>query len=301
MANGYKKIIRNKNLRLSIMKLLRFVPDSIMLKIEFWIKLHKRLDLEAPQTFNEKLQWLKLHDRRDVHTTMVDKIAVKEYLRPIIGAQYIIKTLGVWESFDAIDFNSLPQRFVLKCNHDSGSVVVCRDKDALDMAKARSVLTGRLNHNAYYFGREWPYKNVKPKIFAEEYIEDAVYECLPVYKILCFNGEPKIIQTIQNDKQPNESVDYFDCEWNRLNIRQDYPNSIVPFAKPGKLEDMLKMARLLSREESFIRVDFYVVNNQIYFSEFTFFTDSGFGEFYPEEWDRTLGKWLVLPGEAKTH
>lgn len=295
MANGYKKILKNKNLRLMILRLLRFVPDKAMLKLEYRIKLHKKLDLKNPKTFNEKLQWLKLYNRKPIHTTMVDKIAVKDYVSAAIGEEYVVKTLGVWDRFEDIDFDNLPDKFVLKCNHDSGSVVLCRDKATFDKEQARDVLTRGLGNNAYYYGREWPYKNVKPRIFAETFMQDAEYDFLPVYKIFCFNGQPKIIQTIQNDKQPNETVDYFDTDWKQLDIRQDFPNSACPVDRPEKLGEMLELAERLSAEESFLRVDFYVVNGRIFFSEFTFFTDSGFGQFYPEKWDSILGEWLTLP------
>ncbi|MBR2309194.1 MAG: glycosyl transferase [Oscillospiraceae bacterium] len=295
MANGYKKILRNKNLRLTILRLLRFVPDRAMLKLEYRIKLHKKLDLENPRTFNEKLQWLKLYNRKPIHTTMVDKVAVKEYVSAAIGEEYVVKTLGVWDRFADINFDSLPDRFVLKCNHDSGSVVLCRDKKTFDKAAAEKLLSRSLGHNAYYFGREWPYKDVKPRILAEEYLQDGEYAFLPVYKVFCFRGEPKIIQTIQNDKQPNETVDYFDTDWNQLDIRQDFPNSVCPVAKPEKLVQMLELAGKLSGDEPYLRIDFYVVNGALYFSEINFFTDAGFGQFYPESWDETLGRWLELP------
>jgi hypothetical protein len=297
MANGYKKVFRSKNFRLKLLKFLRFVPDSLMLKIEYKIKFKKSLNLRNPKTFNEKLQWLKLHNRKDVFTTMVDKYAVKDYVSNIIGEDFVIKTLGVWDRFEDINFDSLPDQFVLKCNHDSGSVIVCRDKTVFDKQKAKAVLSEGLKRNGYYAGREWPYKNVKPCILAEEFIEDGDNVCLPVYKIFCFNGEARIIQTIQNDKQPNESVDYFDRSWNLLELKQDYPNSITPFSKPEKLDEMLSLAEKLSNNESFLRVDFYIANEKLYFSEFTFFTDSGFGEFYPSNWDEIMGEWLVLPNK----
>lgn len=298
MANGYKKILKSKNLRLTILQLLRFVPDKAMLRLEYWLKMHKHMDLKDPKTFNEKLQWLKLHNRKPIYTTMVDKIGAKPYVADRIGESYVIPTLGVWERFEDIDFDSLPDRFVLKCNHDSGSVVLCRDKATFDKEHARDVLTRGLGNNAYYFGREWPYKNVKPRIFAEAFMQDVEYDFLPVYKIFCFNGQPKIIQTIQNDKQPDETVDYFDTQWNRLDIRQDFPNSEVPVAKPEKLPEMLELAGKLSADEPFLRIDFYVVNGKLYFSEFTFFTDSGFGQFYPESWDTVLGQWITLKRET---
>ena len=295
MSNAYKKIFKSRSMRLKILKFLRFIPDKAMLKLEYRIKVRKPLNLNDPQTLNEKLQWLKLYNRKNIQTTMVDKIAVKDFVREKIGEKYVIPTYGAWERFDDIDFNALPEQFVLKCNHDSGSIVICKDKSELDLENAREVLTNGLTNNAYYYGREWPYLNVKPRIFAEQFIEDKEYEYLPVYKILCFNGEPKIIQTIQNDKQPDETVDYFDTDWNLLEFTQEYPNSAQPFTKPEKLDEMLALARKLSQEESFLRVDFYTVNGRVYFSEFTFFTDSGFGQFYPESWDTVLGQWLTLP------
>lgn len=294
MANGYKKILKSKKFRLAILRFLRFIPDEQMLRLEYFIKLRKHLDLRNPRTFNEKLQWLKLHNRKPIYTTMVDKIAAKPYVAERIGEQYIIPTLGVWDSFEDIDFDSLPDRFVLKCNHDSGSVVLCRDKATFDKESAREFLTRRLGHNAYYFGREWPYKNVKPQIFAEAFVQDAGKAFLPVYKVLCFDGQPKIIQTIQNDKQPDQTVDYFDLSWKPMEIRQDFPNSATLLPKPERLEEMLQLAGKLSAGEPFLRIDFYVANGALYFSEINFFTDAGFGEFYPASWDETLGAWLDL-------
>ena len=295
MANGYKKIFRSKTFRLKLLKFLRFIPDSLMLRLEYRIKFRKKLNLKSPQTFNEKLQWLKLYNRKDIFTKMVDKHLVKEYVSEAIGAEYVIKTIGAWDRFDKIDFDAFPDKFVLKCNCDSGSVIVCRDKLNFDYQKANEILSRALKTNGYYAGREWPYKNVKPLILAEEFVQDENNECLPVYKIFCFGGKAKIIQTIQNDKQPNESIDYFDTDWNLLNLRQDFPNSEKPFDKPEKLEEMLSLAEKLCGNESFLRVDFYIANGEIYFSEFTFFTDSGFGEFCPSEWDQIMGEWIVLP------
>ena len=271
---------------------LDVLSDKAYLSVMYRAKLNKKINWKEPKTFNEKLQWLKLHNRKDIHTVMADKVAVKSYLAEIIGEEFIIKTYGVWERFEDIDFNTLPDQFVLKCNHDSGSVLVCTEKAALDLEKTKAIFTRGLKSNAYDYGREWPYKNIVPKIFAEELIRDEDHGVLPVYKFFCFHGKPRLIQTIQNDKQPNESVDYFDLEWNRLDIRQDFPNSAVPFAKPDQLPKMIQLAEKLSKEEPFLRVDFYAVKGNVYFSEFTFFTDSGFGQFYPEKWDVILGSWI---------
>lgn len=270
------------------------MEDEKYIKKMFKLNMGYELDLDNPKTFNEKLQWLKLHNRNPIYTTMVDKYLSKEYVAERIGEKYVAKLFGVWDSFDDIDFDSLPEQFVLKTTQDCGGVVVCKDKRALDKKKARGFLEWHLSREYFYHCREWPYKNVKPRIIAEEFLKDADNEVLPVYKIMCFGGEPKIIQTIQNDKKPNETIDYFDTEWNLLDLRQNYPNSKIPLAKPEKLGEMLEIAKRLSLDTSFIRIDLYTVNNEIYFSEFTFFSDAGFAAFDPESWDEKLGEWIDL-------
>lgn len=276
--------------------LLRMLPDRIYLNIGYKLKLGKKLNLRNPQTFNEKLQWLKLYDRNPQYIKMVDKYAVKEYVANIIGDEYIIPTLGVWDSFDEIDFDSLPEQFVLKCTHDSGGLVICRDKSKLDKQYAREKITKSLKVNYYWRGREWPYKGVPPRIIAEKYMQDGDKESLPVYKFFCFNGRAAIVQVIQNDKTKNETIDYFDREWNLLDMRQNYPNSETPLDKPPLFESMIKIADVLARDrKSFLRVDLYCIDGKIYFSEFTFFSDSGTAKFYPSSWDDILGSWMELP------
>ena len=258
--------------------------------------MNQKLNLNSPKTFNEKLQWLKLNDRKPQYTQMVDKHGVKEYVSNKIGEQYVIRTLGVWERFDDIDFDSLPNQFVLKCTHDSGTIVICKNKETLDIAAARKKINSRMDYNYYYNLREWPYKNVKPRIIAEEFMQDRDYEYLNVFKIFNFNGEPKIIQTIQNDKMPNETIDYFDIEWHLLELKQNFPNSDHPIERPDTLEEMLNLAKILSKDTSpFIRTDFYEINGKVYFSEFTFYSDAGFAKFTPEKWDTILGDWITLP------
>ena len=271
------------------------VSDKWYLKMQWRAKFHGKLDLKNPKTFNEKLQWLKLYDRNPLYTTMVDKYAVRQYIRDKIGEEYLIPLVGgPWKSFDEIDFDALPDQFVLKCTHNSGGLVICRDKSKLDMVATRQKLTRSLNRNYYLTGREWPYKDVPPQIIAEKYMQDREFEVLPVYKFFCFNGKPKLIQAIQNDKQPNESIDYFDTEWNRLELRQNFPNSATPYAKPEQLGEMLKLVEQLSSGMKHIRVDLYVINNKVMFSELTFFSDSGFAEFHPAQWDEELGNWIEI-------
>lgn len=281
----------------SKMYLARILTDKTYIKKQYKAFLGKKLNLKNPQTFNEKLQWLKLYNRKLEYSILVDKQEVKKHISKAIGEEYVIPTLGVWSKFSEIDFNKLPNQFVLKCTHDSGSVVICRDKNSFNMENANKKLSRALRRNMFWHGREWPYKNVKPRIIAEEYINDGDNVCLPVYKFMCFDGEPKIIQSIQNDKQVNESVDYFDTKWNILDIRQGFPNSEKPLAKPENLNKMLKIARELSKGHSFIRIDLYMVGDKIYFSEYTFYSDCGLIPFEPSEWDLKLGSWINLPNK----
>ncbi len=288
--NPYYPIINLNN-----HKMLNWMPDRTFLRLSYRARMGKSLNLKDPKTFNEKLNFLKLYDRKDIYTQMVDKYGVKSYVADIIGEEYIIPTLGIYESFDEIDFDKLPNQFVLKCTHDSGGLVIVSDKTKLDASKAKEKIEKSLKVNYYWGKREWPYKNVKPRIIAEKYMKDENNDFLPVYKFMCFNGEPRIIQTIQNDKQPNESIDYFDTEWNLLDLRQNYPNSEKPLPRPQKLSDMLGIVKTLANGKNFIRVDLYLVNDAIYFSEFTFYSDAGLTKFEPEEWDERLGGWISLP------
>lgn len=297
--NYIEKIIKNPwkiaNLVLCA-PLSHIFSDETYLKLKFRATMGQRLDLSTPKTFNQKMQWLKLHDRKPEYTTMVDKYAVKEYVADKIGEEYIIPTLGVWNTFDEIDFDNLPNQFVLKCTHDSGGVVICEDKSKFDFKAAKKKIDKSLKRNYFYSGREWPYKNVKPRVIAEQYMQMKGMSILPVYKFFCFNGQPKIIQVIQNDKQVNESIDYFDTDWNQLELQQNFPNSDVAMKKPVMLDEMLDIATLLSKDKiGFIRTDLYVVDGRIYFSEYTFFSDSGLAKFIPEEWDKVLGAQINLP------
>jgi hypothetical protein len=276
------------------------VADERYLKLIYRRKLHRKLNLDNPETFNEKLQWLKLYDRNPQYTQMVDKAAVKKYVAEQIGEEYVIPTLGTWENLKDLDIEQLPNQFVLKCTHDSGGLVICRDKAHLDMKAVYKKIGKSMETNYYYSGREWPYKNVKPRILAEKYMEDDS-ECdseekhnLNVYKIFNFNGVPRIIQSIQNDKTKNETIDYFDVDWNLLKLKQNFPNSKTPLPRPKQLEEMLELAARLSKGFCFLRTDFYIVNQKVLFSEFTFYSDNGTAMFNPPQWDRELGSWIDL-------
>lgn len=277
-------------------KLLRVLPDKQYIQLQYFYHFKRLPNLKNPKTFNEKLQWLKLRDRDPEYTAMVDKHLVKQYVADKIGQEYIIPTIAVWETPEQIDFDALPNQFVLKWNHDSGSVIICKDKSTFDRQAALEIMRKGRDHNGFWYGREWPYKNVEPCIIAEQYVEDNQgTESLPVYKFFTFGGEVKIIQTIQNDKKPNETIDYFDRDWNLMEFKQNFPNSKTPFKQPAGFAEMLRLAEKLSQGRPFLRVDFYQVKDKVYFSEYTFYSDSGMAPFDPPEWDKTLGDWIKLP------
>ena len=283
MVNAYKGLYNNW-------------PDEKYLKKMCDVRLGYKLNLENPRTFNEKLQWLKLHNRKSEYITMVDKYDVKKYVAEIIGEKYIIPTLGVWQHFDEINFDELPNQFVLKCTHDSGGLVICKDKKDLDLIKAEKKITKSLHNNYYFYGREWPYKNVKPRIIAEPYMEDNKVHELIDYKLMCFNGEVKCSFTCsERFSQEGLKVTFFDNDWKVMPFERHYPSSKNPPQKPLNFNKMLEFATKLSRGIPFVRVDFYEINGLLYFGELTFFPGNGFEEFTPLEWDYKMGSWLKLP------
>lgn len=270
--------------------------DEKYLKKMCDVRLGYKLNIENPRTFNEKLQWLKLHNRKSEYITMVDKYDVKKYVADIIGEEYIIPTLGVWNYFEEIDFNKLPNQFVLKCTHDSGGLVICKDKKELDLVKAKKKITKSLHNNYFFYGREWPYKIVKPRIIAEPYMEDNKVHELIDYKLMCFNGEVKCSFTCsERFSQEGLKVTFFDNDWKVMPFERHYPSSKNPPQKPLNFNKMLDFATKLSRGIPFVRVDFYEINGLLYFGELTFFPGNGFEEFTPLEWDYKMGSWLKLP------
>lgn len=273
------------------------MPDEIFLKRKYKLKMGKDLDLENPRTFNEKLQWLKLYDRKPEYTQMVDKYEVKKIVAERIGEKYIIPTLGVWELFEDIDFDTLPDQFVLKCTHDSGGLVICRDKSTFDYAVAEKKITRSLKRNYYYAGREWPYKGVVPRIIAEKYMEDDSTKELRDYKFFCFDGTVKalFVATERQIKGEDVKFDFFDKEFNHLPLRQGHENAPNIPEKPKRFDEMKSLASKLSQGLKQVRVDFYEVNGQIFFGELTFFHHGGWTPFEPEEWDYTFGEWIALP------
>ena len=279
--------------------LSRLVPDRLFLMLKFRYKMGQWLWLSRrnqPKTYNGKLQWLKLYDRRPIYTTMVDKVAAKDYVARLIGEKHIIKTLGVWERFEDINFDALPRQFVLKTTHDSGGVVVCFDKATLNLEVARQKLETSLRRDYYLGTREWPYKKVPHRILAEEYmVDESGYE-LKDYKWFCFNGEPRALFVATDRNNPNEDTkfDFFDADFHHLPFTNGHPNAASTIAKPRSFEEMKTLARKLSQGMPHLRVDFYDINGKIYFGELTFYHWSGFVKFEPKEWDTTFGDWLDL-------
>lgn len=281
---------------MKIASVLRFLPDKVYLNFRFFKSFHRFINWKTPTTYNEKLQWLKIYCRRPEYITMVDKAEAKKYVAERIGEEYIIPTIGVWDSFDDIDFNLLPEKFVLKCTHDSGGLVVCKNKSELDIQDARNRLTKSLHTNYFWFGREWPYKMVKPRIIAEQYMEDMTDKELRDYKFFCFHGVPKVlfIATDRGNDQEDTKSDFFDMDFNHLDIRNGHPNALVPPHKPLAFDKMKKLAAELSKDIPHLRVDFYEVNGKIYFGELTLSHWSGFMPFEPDEWDERFGSWIDL-------
>ena len=278
---------------------LRVLPDKAYIQLYYFARFHRLCNLKEPKTFNEKLQWLKLYDRRPEYTGMVDKYEVKKYVADKIGSEYIIPTLGVWDRFDDIDFDALPERFVLKCTHDSEGLVIVKDKKTLDRAAAKEKLESAMKQNFYYIGREWVYKNVKPRIIAEEYVEDHATGELRDYKFFCFDGTPKAMFTASGRSAGTTKFDFFDLDYKNLGIKQHYPNSEVLPQKPQNFEKMKELAAELSRKIPHVRVDFYEADGKLLFGELTFSHFGGFMPFDTPEWDRTFGEWLRLPDKKR--
>lgn len=274
---------------------MRFIPDKMYIQIYYFAHFKKFCNLKNPRTYNEKLNWLKLRVRNPLYSTIVDKYEAKKYVANIIGEQYIIPTLGVWDSFNEIDFDTLPNQFVLKCTHDSEGLVIVRDKATMDKTAAKEKIEAALMRNFYYIGREWPYKNVKPRIIAEKYMEDHVDGELRDYKFFCFNGEPRAMFVASDRSSDHVKFDYFDLDFNHLDIKQKYPHAKKPLRKPVTFDQMIELSGVLSKGFPHVRVDFYEVDGHLYFGELTFYHFSGFMPFEPDKWDYIFGEWLKLP------
>lgn len=273
-------------------RISRLLCDRTYLRIKFRANTGQKLRIDSPVTFNEKLQWLKLYDRKERYASLVDKYEVRQHITHEIGAEYLVPLLGVWESADEIDFDSLPQQFVLKPTHTSGCVLICRDKEQLDLDAARQTMREWLKQDYYWDHREWPYKGVAPRIVAEMLIDDKIVD----YKFYCFNGEPKVLYLSRGlEDHTTAEISFFDLNLNKLPFgRSDYrPYSAIP-ERPDNFDEMLGIAKKLAKDFKFIRVDLYNVGGKIYFSELTFYPCAGYMPFDPPQYDEILGEMIDL-------
>ena len=268
--------------------------DEQYIKMRYHVSMHKKLNLTSPQTFNEKLSWLKLHAYNPQYSVLVDKYAVKEYVASKIGEEYIIPTIGVFDSMDDVDFKKCPPQFVIKCTHDSQSTIVVKDKNVFNEKKTRAKLNKCLKQNFFWSTREYPYKDVKPRIIIEEYIEDKTGGGLNDYKFFCFNGVPKLM-FIATGRPVNTCFDFYDMDFNHIDLKQGHPNSSKRIQKPEGWDEMIKLASILSKGYPHVRVDFYNINGKVYFGELTFFHFGADMPFEPNSWDLKMGEWLELP------
>lgn len=289
MKIGLTSLLR----KLLVWGAFNWMQDKSYLKLMYFAHMGKWLDFKDPKTFNEKIQWLKLYDRNPEYTKMVDKYEAKKYVASVIGEEYIIPTLGVWDCFEDIDFDSLPEKFVLKCTHDSGGVVIVRDKKKLDKEAARKKINYCLRRNYFWSTREWPYKNVKPRIIAEQYVMNEEDGELKDYKLMCFSGRVRcsFVCTNRNAKE-GLCVNFYDTDWKPMPFERHYPRNPIETPKPNRYEKMVEFAEQLSHTIPFVRVDFYQNGEHLLFGELTFYPGSGLEEFTPVEWDYTLGSWL---------
>ena len=290
VLRGLNRFRYNLNKKL----ITKYGSDSVYLKYLFKSKIGYKLNLKNPQTFNEKLNWLKLNCRISDYTVMADKYAVKSFVSSRIGDEYVVPLLGVWNSFNDIDFDSLPNQFVLKCSHDSGGVVICKDKSTLDKDSAKKKIDSCMKRNFYKQSREWPYKNIKPRIIADAYLDDHTGNELRDYKFWCFNGKPKYMYcTIKGE---NIYENFYDMDFNIVGINHGFPRFTPEFTKPDNFELMKNLAEKLSEGIPFVRVDFFNVEGRVYFGEFTFYDWGGVRPF-EDGWDEKLGKLIELPSK----
>ena len=277
---------------------LNFLPDKLYLQLFYFAACGKLINFNNPRGFNEKQQWLKIFDQHPEYSKLVDKLAVRSHIDKVLGTGHLFPLLGYWKSFDEIDFSKLPEEFVLKCNHDSGSTKVITHKSQKtdeEWEALRNHFIRRLNYDFFYAGREYPYKNLERFIIAEQLMFDNENpgKSIEDYKFFCFNGEPKIM-FIATDRSTDCRFDFFDMNFNHLDINNLHPRAIKPISKPKHFEEMKKTAAKLAEGMRFARIDLYEINDTIYFGEYTFFHGGGFAPFYPSVWERKLGDWIDL-------
>lgn len=297
--------MRKRNILLILARMIgmgkmKCLKDETAVRILFRAYIGKELDLKNPKTFNEKMQWIKLYDRKDLYSELVDKHEVRKYIKTWIGEEYLVPELGLYDCFEDIDFQVLPDKFVLKCTHDSGSTIVCRDKKSLDILKAGVQITKRMSRSHYWGGYEWPYKNVKPRIIIEQYLDDGNAKGLTDYKFYCFNGEPKFLYISSGlEDHSTAYISFFDLEGKKMEFRRNdyagFPEDKMPIMPP-KFGEMIQISGILAKKAGgdFVRIDLYEVDDHIFFSEFTFTPSAGYMVFDPEEYDLILGEMLTL-------
>ncbi|MDD6203101.1 MAG: ATP-grasp fold amidoligase family protein [Lachnospiraceae bacterium] len=276
---------------------LNWIPDSIYIKILYRLILGEKCNLKNPVTYNEKLQWLKLHDRKDIYSVMVDKYRVRDYIAQKLGEQYLIPLLGVYDRFEEVDFDTLPDQFVMKCTHDSGSVIICKDKEMLDIKKVQKKLEKAMKRSYYSAYREWPYKNVKPRIIIEKFMVDESGDDLKDYKVMCFGGKAQIIETHENrfTAGREHTQTFYDRDWKQLPIIQEGLNPVSEKReKPALMDEILRLSEVLSKDLKHARIDWYIINGKPYFGEITFYDGSGFEAFPRKEDEIFLGNLIHL-------
>lgn len=278
---------------------MKILPDKLYLSLLYEVRTGKKISWKNPKSFNEKLNWLKLYDRRPEYVKMADKYEVRDYIKEKLGDEYLIPVLGVWDNVEEIDFSKLPQQFVLKCTHDSASVVICKDKHQFDKEAAIRKLKASMDTNYFYPSREWPYKEIKPRVIAEQYMVDESHTELKDYKIYNFGGKPELIQ-VDFGRFTHHERNLYSTQWEYIDEQIEYPkNPAVQIARPDNLEEMLECARKLSEGMPSVRTDFYSINGKTYFGEITFYQEAGFGKFEHERYERKLGDLIQLPAKKQ--
>ena len=276
------------------------IPDKAFLSMYYRWDFDRPLNWKNPTKYSEKLQWLKLYDRQPIYSLLVDKYDVKAHVAEIIGEAYLIPTLGVWDRWEDVDFGSLPEQFVLKCTSDSGSAVIVKDRAGFDPSVCPSSLARSMRTNFYWDSREWPYRSLRPRLIAEPYITDSRSGELIDYKFFCFDGCCKAMFVATGRQSGDVRFDFYDREFNHLDMEDKHLNAAVPPAKPENYGRMVEIAERLSEGFPHVRIDLYNVAGKIYFGEYTFYHWSGFDHFKPASWDDTFGSWLDLGKVRRT-
>lgn len=278
---------------------LDWLSDAAYVKLKYYGMTGKRLNLKTPKGFNEKIQYLKLYNHNPLYIQLADKYNVRKYVAERIGEEYLVKLYQKWDRTEDMDFSKLPDQFVLKCNHDSGSIRIIKNKSEASITELKEYYNQRFQRSAFLYGREWPYKSISPCVIAEEYLIDETGE-LRDYKFFCFNGSVKFFK-VDFHRFQNHRANYYDINMNFLPIREmlvpNDPNTHIDF--PNEIDNMMALACKLSQGMPFVRIDFYDVRGQIYFGEMTFYPGSGFDPFIPDEWEKKIGDMLILPDDIK--